>query len=190
MNSAQRRLGRLLTAAKRVGRVAKIWREQIDPHPLRGIVLAVADDLMLAHRLSDAIHLDGYFVLRICDITGFKSRPRNASFYERALRLRHERPKLPRGIELTTMGRAIASASDAFPLVTLHREAISPDTCSIGRVRTLTTKTIILRCITPAAKWEGDYPRYRLSDVTLLEFGGQYEDALARVASLRRPARG
>jgi hypothetical protein len=188
MTATQKKLMLALKAAKRAGRVVRIWRERIDRHALQGVVVSVSDDLVLVHRLSDAIHLDGYGVLRTGDVTQFESRPRYGSFYQRALTVRRERPKLPRGIELASMGSAIESASSAFPLFTLHREAISRDTCAIGRLRTVTANTIILRCLTPMAKWDGEYPRYRLSDITLLEFGGQYEDALARVARVRRPA--
>ena len=188
MTATQQKLMLALKAAKRAGRVVRIWREHIDRNALQGVVLSVSNDLVLVHRLSDAIHLDGYGVLRTSDVTQFESRPRYGPFYQRALKVRRERPKLPQGIELDGMGNAIESASRAFSLVTVHREAISRDTCAVGRIRTLTAKTIILRCLTPMAKWDGDYPRYRLSDITLLDFGGQYEDALARVARLRRPA--
>lgn len=188
MRSAQQKVRQSLTATKRTGRVVETWRERIDPHRLQGVVLPVGDDLVLLHRLSDAIHLDGYCVLRTCDVTKVQQRPRYGSFYQRALRLRHEKPRLPCDIDLSAIGCAIASAEDAFPLLTLHREVISPDTCSIGRRRTLTDNTIILRRLTPMAMWDGDSPRHRLSDVTLLESGGQYEDALARVARVRRPA--
>jgi hypothetical protein len=151
-------------------------------------VLDVGAEIALLHRLSDSIHLDGYTVFRIADVTHVNLRPCYRSFYKRALALRRERPRLPRGIDLGSLARAIATASAAFPLVTLHREAISPDTCSIGTVRQMTEKSIVLRWLTPGATWDGDSPRYRLADITLLEFGGEYEDALARVAGARRPA--
>ena len=175
-------------AARRSAHVVEIWRKRIDPDPLRGFVLDAGADLVLLQRLSDSIHLDGYSVFRIADATRVEMRPRYRSFYKRALVLRRERPRLPRGIDLRSIARAVVTAGASFPLLTLHREAISPDSCSIGTVRQMTEKSIVLRWLTPDATWDGDSPRYRLADITLLEFGGEYEDALARVAGARRPA--
>ncbi len=177
-----------LTAARRSAHVVAIRRKRIDAHPLRGVVVDVGTDHALLQRLSDSIHLDGYSVFRITDVTDVELRPRYQYFYQRALRLRREWPRLPLGIDLVSIRRVIASAGTKVALLTLHREAISPDTCSIGTVRQLTEKSITLRWLTPNAKWDGDSPRYRLADVTLLEFGGEYEDALARVVGARQPA--
>ena len=179
---------RALVVAGRSRRVVEIWRRPIDRDPLRGVVLDVARDLALLHRLSDAIHLDGYAALRIGDVSLVDARPRYGAFYDRALALRRENPRLPKGIDLNGMDLAIASAGRLFPLVTIHRELISPDTCSIGKVHIVTEKSVMLRWLNPSAKWNGTSPRYRLADITLLEFGGEYEDALAHVAGLRRPA--
>jgi hypothetical protein len=151
-------------------------------------VIVIGPDLVLVQRLTDSVHLDGYCVIRIADVTKIELRPRYRSFYNRALRVRRERPRVPHGIDLGSVGCVIRSARTKFPLLTLHREAISRDTCSIGTVQQLTEKSIILRWLTPDAAWSGDSPRYRLTDITLIEFGGDYEDALARVVGLRRPA--
>ena len=177
-----------LKAARRSARVVEIQRRRLDTNLLLGIVLDVGDEVALLHRLSDSIHLDGYTVFRIADVTHVNLLPRYRSFYKRALVLRREHARLPRGIDLRSIASAIATAGAFFPLLTLHREAISPDTCSIGTVRQLTDKSIVLRWLTPGATWDGESPRYRLADITLLEFGGEYEDALARVAGARRPA--
>ena len=179
---------RVMVGARRSGRVVEVWRRRVDPHPLRGVVVDVARELALLHRLSDAIHLDGYSVVRVADVSRVDAGPDRGRFYSRALALRREKARLPKGINLSGMGSAISTAATLFPLVTLHRERISPDTCSIGRLRTLTEKSVTLKWLTPTAKWSGDSQKYRLADISLLEFGGEYEDALARVAGLRRPA--
>ena len=178
---------RNMVVARRSRRVVEVWRRRVDRHPLRGVVVDVARELALLHRMSDAIHLDGYAVVRMADVSRVDT-PGRGRFYGRALALRREKARLPKGINLSGMGSAISTAATLLPLVTLHRERISPDTCSIGRLGTLTEKSVTLRWLTPSAKWSGNSPRYRLADISLLEFGGEYEDALARVAGLRRPA--
>ena len=179
---------RNLEAARRSGRVVEIWRRRVDRHPLSGVVVEVAREFALVHRMSDTIHLDGHAVVRISDVSQVDRRPERGHFFGRALALRREKPYLPKGIDLSCMKSAISSVATFYPLVTVHRELIDPTTCSIGSPAVLTDKSVTLRWLTPAAKWSGTSPRYRLVDITLLEFGGQYEDALARVAGLRRPA--
>src|SRR5262245_5263635 len=153
-----------------------------------GFVVLVAPRLALIHRLSSDIDLDGYAVVRRRNVTRVEMRPRYGSFYQRALGLRGQRARVPGGMDLGDMGAAISSAGRLFPLLTLYREDSRRGECAVGQVRTLAEKTVTLRWLTPGAKWDGLSPAYRLADITLLGFGGRYEDALARVAGLRRPA--
>jgi hypothetical protein len=70
---------------------------------------------------------------------------------------------------------------DGYPLVTIHREWRDPDIFVVGRVAQLGEDSFILRHVTVAGRW-GDSGGYRYDDVTRVEFGGDYEDALALVA--------
>ena len=54
--------------------------------------------------------------------------------------------------------------------------------CGVGKLHMMTDSAIILKSITPGAKWEGYSPRYRLADITRVEFDTSYLKALAMVA--------
>lgn len=169
--------------------IVELWREDLDPQALTGYVVALSLDFVAIHVVCDRILLDGYSVLRIQDITRLEFKPKFRQFYAEALKLRGLAPSRPVGICLDTTASVLESVNQNYPLVTVHREKIRNDECSIGRIEKLTDKTVILKWLTPAARWDGYSPRYRLANITKIDFAGFYEDALARVARIenRRP---
>lgn len=128
--------------------------------------------------------LDGHAILRIQDITLVEDKLKFADFYLEALRLRGFSPMRPVGICLTSTASILESVNKHYPLVTVFREEIRNDECSIGRIEKLTDKTVILKWLTPGAKWDGYSSRYRLIRITRVDCGGLYQDALARVAGI------
>jgi hypothetical protein len=54
-----------------------------------------------------------------------------SDFVESALRLRRERLPKNRRVSVASIQELLLSAASAFPLVTIHREAIDPDVCWI-----------------------------------------------------------
>jgi len=170
-----------------VGRevIANFWRQNLDSHEIIGFVVGLSLDFVAIHVQNDDILLDGYAILRIQDITLVEDRPKRGGFYMEALKLRGYKPKRPVGICLDSTASILESVNRHYPLVTVHREAIRNDECTIGRIEKLTAKTLIMQWLTPSAQWDGYSPRYRLTSITKIEFGGLYEDALARVARIQ-----
>ncbi len=79
------------------------------------------------------------------------------------------------------MGMALSSAGSTFPLVTIHRERIKRDSCYVGRLVTRNQRSMTIQHISPDAEWEMK-EKFRLADITLLEFGGVYETLLFKLA--------
>jgi len=175
-----------LVAAKRRRRPVRLHRAGLDYR--RGYSQGYVTDLSLLfvvlQEVSPEIMLDGYRVLRIADITDADVAYRSRPFVEKALALRGQVPCPLTGIDLSSVATVLLSANTLFPLVMIHRERIYRDSCWIGQVSSLTTKTVTLRKIDTTAAWYGE-TRYRLRDITRIEFGGRYEEALALVAGLR-----
>lgn len=165
--------------------IVSIWRENIDPQALIGYVVDLSSGFVLIHCRSDAIILDGYTIIRIQDITLVEDKPKRGDFYMEALKLRGYMPKRPVGISLNSTASILESVNKYYPLVTVHREGIRNDECTIGRIEKLTDKTVILQWLTPGAQWDGYSPRYRLTSITKIDFGALYEDALALVARIQ-----
>lgn len=149
---------------------------------VRGYVVAVSDLFVMLHFVDyDFIALNGYSVLRSEDIRQYRVMEEHDSFLSRALRIKGVRPIPQPEIDLSDVSTLLSSADAHFPLVTIHRELIDAEICFIGRVQKLTNKTLILNEIDPAAKWEGTR-RHNLKDITRIDLGGNYEEALALVA--------
>jgi len=62
--------------------------------------------------------------------------------------------------------------------VTVHREAIDPDVCWIGRILGVERGRVSVLEITPDATWEEKPESFGLSEITRVSFGGDYETAL------------
>jgi hypothetical protein len=75
----------------------------------------------------------------------------------------------------------LCSANCAFPLVTIHREKIKPNVCWIGQVVQVRRGRLSLLEIGPDAKWDEEPTEYKVDEITRVDFGGGYEDALRLV---------
>ena len=144
---------------------------------IRGYVLDVGPQFFLLALVSDRLWFDGFECFRIIDVRDVGLDP-YAAFAETALRKRGERrPKKPR-ISVANVDDLLLSAGKAFPLVTIHREQVDPDVCCIGRVQGVNQGRVSLLEIGPDAIWEGNPEEYRIKEITRVNFGGDYEDAL------------
>ena len=150
---------------------------------LEGFVVGVNKRFVLLHTLDpNYINLNGYSTLRMEDIRRFRMRDDSEFFLNRAFKLKGIEPVPQPEIDLSDISTLLTDANANFPLITVHLEKLDPTTCFIGRVQKLTSKTLLLEEISPAARWEHTR-RYKLKDITRIDFGGAYEAALALVAA-------
>ena len=144
---------------------------------VRGYVLDVGPKFFLLALVSDRIWFDGFECFRVGDVRRLRPDP-HARFAESALRKRRDRlPPKPR-VSVRSIEELLVSASRLFPLVTVHREAVDPDVCWIGRILGVERSRVSLLEITPDATWEEKPKSFRLSEITRVNFGGDYESAL------------
>lgn len=148
--------------------------------PIRGYVLDVGPTFFLLALVSDRLWFDGFECFRIADLKMVQSDP-YTRFAEDALKKRKERRPKNTGVSVRNIASLLASANRAFPLITIHREEVDSEVCYIGRVAKITRGELVLLEIRPDASWEDRPQTYRLSDITSVNFGGDYEDALAIV---------
>ena len=62
-----------------------------------------------------------------------------------------------------------------------HREEIDSDVCHIGKILRIDDEYVSLLEIDPDAEWGNEAEQYRISEITRLDFGGKYEEALLLV---------
>jgi hypothetical protein len=150
---------------------------------VRGYVLDIGPKFFLLALVSDRFWFDGFECFRIRDVSKLMPDP-NAAFCEAALKKRGERiPKRPK-VSVASIEELLLSANRAFPLLTIHRELKDPDICQIGRVERIDRGCLSLLEIDPNARWHQRPTEYRVNEITRVNFGGDYEDALHLVDGL------
>jgi len=171
----------VLSDALAAERLVEIERAE-DDDVFEGFVVGVGDEWLLLHKLDPEIRLGGYAALRIADVMAVTLIDEDDAFAQRALRLRGERPVPQPDVALGDVRALLASAQAGWPLVAVHVARADGEALSIGRVGELDDEVVLLATVDVSGRWS-DPERLRLADVTRVEFGGGYEEALALVAS-------
>lgn len=172
-----------LREARAQGFPVRITRCKPIPGYLFGYVVGVSDDWLLLNLINgDDMHLNGYAAARLRDV---KSVRRDTSFADRAVRVRGERPAEQPDILLYDLPGLLSSADAHFSLINIQTEKKRYDECYIGRISRLTRKRLRLEEIDPRAKWRYTR-RYKLKDITCVQFGSGYEEALWLVSESER----
>jgi hypothetical protein len=154
---------------------------------IRGYVMDVGTDFFMLAQTGDSPRFDGFGCFRLAHVRNLNADPYTV-FAEAAMKkLKVKRPKKPNVI-VATLEELLLSANKSFPLVTIHREKIHPDSCWIGRIESASKGWLRILEIGPDAKWDLKPSSYKLSEVTAVEFGGEYEHALHLVGG-RAPRR-
>ena len=148
----------------------------------RGYVVDVGQKWVALSVVADLIVFDGFLVCRLEDVSSVDAPARNAAFVERALRLRGQtRPRDP-GIDLGDISAVLRSAAAAYPLIAVHREVIDPDVCHVGSVERIVGERLVLRLVSADGEWLEEHKSFHLQDITRVDFGGLYEEALSLAA--------
>ena len=171
----------LLSLALRKKLVVKFSRP-FEPGTVWGYVLDIGPKFFLMATFGDGFTFDGFECLMQSDVRHLKVPDPNASVAEAVLRKRRQKvPSKPR-VDLKSVQRLLLSANKAFPLVTVYRERVDPEVCYIGRLIAVENGYFWLLELGPDARWEKEPTRYRLRDITRVDFGGDYETGLHSVA--------
>ena len=170
-----------LELAQRDARVVSIDRAVYDEEDEIGYVIAVGEALFLLARIAETIHLDGFSILRVEDVSHVAIPHDHEDFVESALRLRSESIVSAPDVDLDDWPEALRSAGRQVEVVTLHTEASEADVCRIGRLRTANEETVSLVEIDPDADWYDGPSSIPTVEITRVDFGGAYEEALVLV---------
>lgn len=182
-----------MLAAAMTGRSLVRISRNVDPDGTDGYVVDTSEHWLLLLLIGNGVTYEGFQAFRLRDITSLEVPSPRAAFYEAALRKRGlRRPRTPK-LNLASTQELICSAAKRFPLVGIHREKAQPDFYEIGKVIAASAASVSLLRVTPDATWDDGPTAYRLAQITRVDFGGPYEEALALVAgtpdsSIKRPS--
>ncbi len=144
---------------------------------IQGYVVDIGPKWFLFNLVTDRIHFDGFECFRLEDIQRVRPAP-YAKFVETALQKRNEeRPPRP-AVNLEDIDRLLLTAGRAFPLVAVHLEEVKRGACWIGKVQSIKRPNLLLLEINPDATWDEEPREHSIDDITRVNFGGEYENAL------------
>lgn len=184
MNATQ--LQAQLAAAQQGRSLVRVTRG-LEPCATDGYVVTASTTWLVLLVIGDGVSFAGFQAVRLRDVVAFEAPSPRAVFYEAVLRKRGQRrPRAPQ-LDLDSTLALVLSAGQRFPLITLHREKADPEVCHIGRVVSASATSVSLLEVDPDANWDEGPRSYRLAQVTRVDFGGPYEEALALVAVPAKP---
>ncbi|MGR0277501.1 hypothetical protein ACUM5Y_00470 [Marinomonas dokdonensis] len=168
-----------LEKARTRNNVVRIFREELDGPDswTDGFVVDANEEMVLLQLVDDGVHINGYQILFLEDISDFAHPAPFNDFQKKVLALRDEEVIDPE-VDLDDLAVLLIDISEEYGLVTLHREEVEPDSCEIGRVLKADAVTYELEEIGSDARWFDETFEYDLYDITRIEFGGAYEEAL------------
>jgi hypothetical protein len=157
--------------------VVKFW-SPYESGSTEGYVLDIGPRFFLLAFINDEMRFNGFQCMRFSDVRGLQAPHQYADFVVAALRRRGQTIRRKPNVDLSNLSALLNSASRLFPLVTVHRERVDAETCKIGRVAGVTKSRLSLLEIGPDALWEEKPSELRLNEITRVDFGGGYEEAL------------
>lgn len=167
-----------LRAALRDEKLIRLYRP-FEQTYVRGYILGVDSEFFLLGLVSDRLWLDGFECFRTDEVDELVDDP-YADFTQAALAARGEaRPELT--LRLTNIAALLLSAAERFALVTIHKERDQPDACYVGKVISVEGGIVWMLEIGPDARWDAAPSAHKLAEITRVNFGGDYEDALALI---------
>jgi hypothetical protein len=166
----------------RMKHLFQVKRRQKKLCKISGFVVDVSESLILLQRFDwDAFQLNGYSVIRSNDIASYRFFDKKKHWQFRAIQRLKLKLKAPAGISVSSFSDLLESTAKGFPLLTIHRDKINAKVCYIGKLKTVSHKTFTIEDLNCNAEWTGSR-RFKFCDVTLVDFGGGYENALAAAA--------
>lgn len=146
-----------------------------------GYVMDVGPKFILLALVDENIRFNGFQCFRLQDVRNLQIPAKYAAFVGEVLRRRRERiPKITR-VKVGTLQELLLTASRVFPIVTIHREKVTPHVCHIGRVESVSSSHVSLLEIGSDARWNDTPRRYLTKQITRVDFGGNHEEALTLV---------
>jgi hypothetical protein len=151
-----------------------------------GFVVGFSDELVLFHVVDmDTFRLNGYSAIRNEDAKDYRIFDKSDFWQHRAVHRFKLAAICPKGILLGSIPELLSSVASRFPLATFHPERKKPDVCYIGVLMSMTATTFTIDDLDCNAEWTGPR-RLKFDDITRVDFGGGYEQALSATAPKRQ----
>ena len=153
-----------------------------DADRLEGFVVGIGQKWVALQRLSDRVAFEGWHLIRVKDVQAVSIDPDPECFEVKALKARSLWPPSAPELSLDDVVRAVDSASAVTAMVSVFDEFDRPGACWIGDVTSLDDSKLHLLEVNTRGGWARKPRTFDPADVTRIDFGGGYEEALSLVA--------
>jgi len=156
----------------------RVSRERLEEGWADGYLVGIGPEFFAVHLVDKGVWLDGFTAVRYDDVSSLESPAPYAAFIDRVFQLRGLEPATSAPADLSSVSALVRTAGAAYSVVTLHFELVDPEVCYIGKVLSVDDESVAIRPIGPDGEWDVDEEAYPLCDLTRVDFGGSYEEAL------------
>lgn len=134
----------------------------------------------------DIYDLDGFTVFYNEDVSEYWTYTTTENYLEtKYIILRKIKPHSQLKISLKSLPDLLISISQIFPTMKIYRDNLSENGTVIGKLIEVKENTFKLLAIRTDGVWKEQPSRFRLADVTRIDFGTRYENVLLSVAGER-----
>ena len=148
-----------------------------------GFIVSSSNHWLVLHRVDpDVWILDGYVALPLKDLRGVWRYKKYSDYPLRVLRhFGIDKPISPEGLDPATAQSIIGSAMNLFGVLGIQEERTDPECAWYGLPLHFGDNKIRLLNINSIGVWEDGFTSHRISDITWIEFGTRYAEALAAI---------
>ena len=149
-----------------------------------GFVLDCNETFTLLNMFDrDIYDLDGYTVFFNEDVSEYWTYTTTENYLEtKYIKFKNIKPQPQPKISLKSLSDLLISISQNFSTMKIYRDNLSENGTVIGKLVEVKENTFKLLAIRTDGIWKEQPSRFRLSDVTRIDFGTKYEDVLLSVA--------
>lgn len=170
---------RRLSTAQEDMQPVTIRRKGLDADEISGFVVAVIDEWVVLQDLVEAAYLDRVILLRIDYVTKVM-RDDNSAYVSRAvagLGVPLEEFVCPSN---ASVGELLRLVDDRAELVCVYLETREDYWLALGKILRIGPKRLDLHYVGRDVVWADFVERWKLKNITRIEFGGRYMQALER----------
>ncbi|WP_028050289.1 hypothetical protein [Cellulomonas sp. URHD0024] len=172
-SKVRRRLNDSLTGR----RIVTAVRDSFEISLTDGFVIAMTEDWVVMHTLADGVYLDDIVMLRLGDISRVWFRDDDA-YHHRAVEALDKSVAVFDCDDSVDACELLKVASATAEIFAVRLEMLDREPLAIGRLTRLRKKSFDLHYVGRDGVWANQVERWKYQDLTRIELGGRYLQAL------------
>ena len=173
----------MLEQALTEGTLVRVMREGLEDERVDGYIVGLGATYFAINVFDGFGRLDGVNCLRFEDVTESILPAPHHGFLERNLALQNAVRQTSFEVDMSSLQTILLTAGSLYPLIIVHLED-DDDVCFIGKFISVDDESLTIEYVSPDGEW-CEVSEYDLAEITRVDFGGEYEAALYRVAQSR-----